>query len=521
MSSSTGGRADKLGNRYEGLWVAAKLLDMLTGEAAAVQLEALGDDERGVDVWVTRLDGTRDAQQCKRKNRTTGKWGITELGRQGVLGYLTFQLNRDPTTRYTFVSAHPAPELRELADLARRAGADSEAYFRDTLAVNVHADHLRRFCREVSSDPSDAVGRRFVFDLLRRSFTHVFEDSPEGRRAVAVLARCLIDGNPQTAIEVLANFAQERIGEVLTVEQVRGHLRARDLPPTNFAGHSQAVAQVERLRYEFSESLRPSLIHSSLVPRPEAAAVFDLLTGQTDRRLVVLHGRSGAGKSCVLLQLTELLDQEGIPYLPLRLDRRPPSISSKRYGIDGCGLPESPAVVLHSLNPGRRSVLIVDQLDAVRWTAAHASAPWEACRQVIDDALALPNVAVIVACRTFDLRDDQQIRAWHSARRGYEVTVGDLPDSTVAAAVTAAGGDHAGFAARQKALLRSPLHLALWVQAAAGGNQPLSGWTTQADLLRAFWRSRFEMAERMGCRRRRPVPRWPPWWRSTKRFRIC
>lgn len=325
MSGSTGGRADKLGNRYEGLWVADQLLHLLAGRVAAVQLEALGDDERGVDVWVTRPDGSRDAQQCKRKNRTTGKWGVTELGQRGVLGHLAAQLRRDPAVRYTLVSADSAPELRHLTETARGAGGDPEAYFRDTLAVAAHADHLRRFCREVSADPSDAGGRQLAFDLLRRSFTHLFEDGPEGRGAVAVLARCLIDGEPDTVVEVLASFAEDRLGQVLTVEQVRRHLRDRGLSPINLAGHPKAVAQVERLRDEFRESLRPSLIHAALVPRPEAAAVLDLLTAQTDRRLVVLHGRSGAGKSCVLLQVTELLEREGVPYLPLRLDAAPPA----------------------------------------------------------------------------------------------------------------------------------------------------------------------------------------------------
>jgi hypothetical protein len=497
MSGSTGGRADKLGNRYEGLWVAYQLLRLLAEEVVGVQLEALGDDERGVDVWVTQRDGTRDAQQCKRKNRSSGKWGIGELTRQDVLKYLADQLGRNPTARFTLVSGHPAPELRELSDTSRAAGGDPEAYFHDTLAVAAHADNLSRFCQAVGADAGDPAGRRLAFDLLRRSFTHLFEDSPEGRGTVTVLARCLIDGNPDTAVEVLANFAQDRLGEVLTVEQVRRHLRDRGLTPTNLAGHPQAIAQVERLRDEFRESLRPSLIHSSLVPRPEAATVLDLLTNQADRRLVVLHGRSGTGKSCVLLQLTESLDRAGVPYLPLRLDRRTPQTSSRRYGIDGCGLPESPAVVLHSLNPGHRTVLIVDQLDAVRWTSVHASAPWEACRQVIDDALGLPDVTVVVACRTFDLRDDQQIQAWHHARRGHEVAVGDLPDDAVAAVVAAAGGSHAELAPRQRVLLKSPLHLALWTQTVRAGGAVV-GWATQADLLRAFWRSRFDAAASMG-----------------------
>jgi len=497
MSLSTGGHADKLGNRYEGLWVAYKLLHLLSEEVAAVQLEAVGDDERGVDVWVSGRDGSRDAQQCKRKNRAIGKWSIGELTRQGVLSHLATQLQRDRTSRFTLISADPAPELRSLCDTARSAGGDADEYFRQTLAVTAHAENLRRFCQAVSASEHDAVGRQRVFDLLRRSYYHGFDDSPEGRATVIVLARCLIAGDPRTAVEVLANFAQDRLGTVLTVDDVRRHLRDRGLPPTHIAGHPQVAEQIERLREQFRESLQPTLIHSALVVRPEAARVFDKLTSQLDSRLVVLHGRGGTGKSCILLQLANLLDQANIPYLPLRLDRRPPQTSSLRYGVECCGLPESPALVLHSLHPGRRTVLIVDQLDAVRWTAAHASAPWEACQEVIDNALGLPDVAVVVACRTFDLRDDQQIRSWQNRRQGYEVEVGDLPDEAVTEAVVAAGRRSTALSGRQKALLRSPLHLALWIQVQQS-DEVVDEWRSQTDLLRAFWKSQFDAATRLG-----------------------
>src|SRR5262249_23567822 len=160
-------------------------------------------------------------------------------------------------------------------------------------AVAAHADNLRKFCEAVGAGYLDPEGCRQAFDLLLRTFTHLFEDSPEGRAFVTVLARCLIAGNPLTAVGGLADFAQDRLGRVITVDQVRRHLHDRGLPPAHIAGHPQVAEQIERLREEFRESLRPTLIHSTLVPRPEAAAVLDLLTSQTDRRLVVLHGRAG------------------------------------------------------------------------------------------------------------------------------------------------------------------------------------------------------------------------------------
>src|SRR5947209_114545 len=117
MSVERGGRAAKLGNRYEGLWVARNLLLLLAGELTSVRVEAIGDDEAGVDLWVTPRNGTREAQQCKRKNRRAGSWTTRELTNRGVLGRLACQLRRDDSYRFSFVSADAAPDLRALCDL--------------------------------------------------------------------------------------------------------------------------------------------------------------------------------------------------------------------------------------------------------------------------------------------------------------------------------------------------------------------------------------------------------------------
>src|SRR5262245_11212975 len=106
-----GGRADKLGNRYEGRWVARSLLLALAGELVSVTVESVGDDERGVDLWLARVDGTREAQQCKRKNWHKGRWTVSDLRARGVLGHLAHQLRRDPRHHFTLVSGDRAPDL--------------------------------------------------------------------------------------------------------------------------------------------------------------------------------------------------------------------------------------------------------------------------------------------------------------------------------------------------------------------------------------------------------------------------
>lgn len=59
MSYEKGGRADKFGNKFENNWVIKNLLDVILEKKAYVQLEALGEDEAGVDIWVADNHGKK------------------------------------------------------------------------------------------------------------------------------------------------------------------------------------------------------------------------------------------------------------------------------------------------------------------------------------------------------------------------------------------------------------------------------------------------------------------------------
>ena len=67
-----GGRADKLGNDYESLFVVQQMLAVVAEEADSIKLEGLGDDEQGIDIWVY-ADGINHGYQCKRENSQVGK----------------------------------------------------------------------------------------------------------------------------------------------------------------------------------------------------------------------------------------------------------------------------------------------------------------------------------------------------------------------------------------------------------------------------------------------------------------
>lgn len=74
MAYEKGGRADKLGNRFEYNWVLYNLLQVIEEKIQYVMIEAIGKDEEGVDLWIGNLDGSREGQQCKGRYGSEDKW---------------------------------------------------------------------------------------------------------------------------------------------------------------------------------------------------------------------------------------------------------------------------------------------------------------------------------------------------------------------------------------------------------------------------------------------------------------
>ena len=136
MASEPGGRADKLGNEFERLWAVRHLIEVIAGKAMTFRIEALGDDEKGTEFWVSRPDGIHEAHQCKRENGAVGKWSVADLGANGIISTAKFQLDRDPSYRFLFASGDKATHLSDLSERSARCDTpgDFVAYLTTTSA---------------------------------------------------------------------------------------------------------------------------------------------------------------------------------------------------------------------------------------------------------------------------------------------------------------------------------------------------------------------------------------------------
>lgn len=267
---------------------------------------------------------------------------------------------------------------------------------------------------------------------------------------------------------------------------------------------TEILEKIERLQGRFFESLRPILAGGELISRKETQEVLSLLEDD-GTRILVIHGTAGSGKSGVLFELAqELADQNVI--LPLRLDRvELRGESPRQFGREILNLPDSPGRCLARVGKDN-AILLLDQLDALRWTGLHSSEAWSTCREIILDALAAsPFIKVVVCCRSFDLQHDPQFKAWKEGTKNLkEVRVTQLTLEQVRAAVdraSATKGKTRFLDEKELDLLRHIHHLQMWLTL-----YPKLGLrgslATRRALIEAFWQDRREQLEEAG------VDRW-------------
>jgi len=483
MASIPGGRAGKLGNEFERLWTVRHLLELISGRASSVSIERLGDDERGTEFWVGRADRTREAHQCKRENASAGFWSVAALEGKNILSTARSQLDRDPTHRFVFTSGDKAPHLSDLCERARMS--DNSAEFR-SYAVATSTELEREFrntCRYLDLDPDLPSDIDTIYAFLRR-FSPRIADKLSLRADVEDLAARYLTGDPRNAVAALKDLVDNSLGLTLLAADVIAAL-PQGVRPRDLSQDPTLHASLEALRERFDRSYRHLLIGGTVLDRRETHELRSLLEAEDGPRLILLHGPGGEGKSGLVYELAQQLGADRIPYLPVRLDWDRPEDSPPQFGFR-LGLPASPSACLSAAAAGRAGVMLLDQVDAIRWTAAHSAYAWETCESVISEALSQNNLRVVVVCRSFDVEDNPQIRAWKNRSKAHEIKIGPLDDAKVDAIVAGCNVNPSTLDSRQRQVLRSPQGIYLWRLLHESKRRP-PAFRSMTDLMRSFW----------------------------------
>ncbi|KRD09712.1 hypothetical protein ASE48_06745 [Mycobacterium sp. Root265] len=146
-------------------------------------------------------------------------------------------------------------------------------------------------------------------------------------------------------------------------------------------------------------------------------------------------------------------------------------------------------------------VLVIDQLDIVSSTSGRSPIFFECVKEMLETASAMPNLRVVLSCRTFDSTNDPRLRRLVSSEHTKLVTIGSLAKADVHTTIEGFGFDAQQLTAVQSQMFSVPLHLALLAEVAPAlrDESEVLSLAEPKDLFQAFWTHKHrEIQHRLG-----------------------
>lgn len=210
-------------------------------------------------------------------------------------------------------------------------------------------------------------------------------------------------------------------------------------------------------------------------------------------RIGVLLDVAGMGKTSVARDVLLALETEEVSVLAVKADQQLAGLKTVEDLPSLLGLPTSLENAVARLSSEAPVVIIIDQIDALSLALSHDQRALDIILATVARLKELPNVRVLISCRTFDLHSDPRLRHFATCIT-FNLPLLDAADVRPFIEDHGLGWETLSSATRD--LLQVPLHLDLFVMAlerrANGSSQSVVdlgyGVTTLQDLYRLLWR---------------------------------
>ena len=180
---------------------------------------------------------------------------------------------------------------------------------------------------------------------------------------------------------------------------------------------------------------------------------------KSEMRITLLLGAAGSGKSVIMKDaLMALREDKKCEVVALKSDILYDDEDNKSLD-ERTNLGKPIIEYLSELAKKQRTVLIVDQIDALSNVLSSHRKPLEEMMNLVQEASKIQNVRIIVSCRQYDFNYDQSFAELHDSNK---LAVGDLAIEDVQFVLGENNIDMEGMSDELLQLLTNPLNLTLY-----------------------------------------------------------
>lgn len=487
MPYEIGGRADKHGNSYEIRWIVFQLLNVVEENLDYILMEALGEAESGVDLWVGNRNSSIEGQQCKGRNSSKESWDYGSINAKHIPNYWKSQLDRDTNTTVSLVSPLAFTFLEDLVIRAKTCGGDSNAFYNIQIkqASKEFQNFFNNICTAMSIDVSNPKDLDRCVSYFERINYRQISDSELIVRIMEKI-RYLFIGDEEAILDAFTAWIVEgsMIGKKINQIEINKFLKSKEIIRRDLINDTRIIPNIQKLDNEYRDEF--DAIGNELILRSEFEACKNAIRNE---KSIIIHGKAGRGKSGCTLEITNFCESTGIPYIALKLDQHIPHGTTDVWSKE-LGFSTSISYCIDSISKDSSAVVILDQLDSLRWTQSHTGNSLTVCQRVIKEIEQLNlerehKISLVFVCRTYDLENDNTIR--HLFDKEDDTTweklkVGDLNESDVKNII---GSSYDMLTHKLKELLKIPSNLYIWKH--LDPNKIVTECTSTNQLVTQWW----------------------------------
>jgi len=381
------------------------------------------------------------------------------------------------------LEAYERALAKALEDVGKQFPAIAASFFDEHFLQGPVAEQLAIFFfRHRSPDPAriaEAYAKQFSashIDAINAA-EHFLARVEEHMKDEAALQDLLNRRQIERASQIL-EWLDERFGagSVTAIPPAVPSTPAGEAPPAIESAFRSASGDV----LEWPQTLDDG----QWIPRAELE-LLEATISSTDRSAVMLLGAPGSGKSALMARLARQSIDAGYSVLAIKADQLPEDIRSLKDLDQWIGLDLPLVRALELVATQRKTVLLLDQLDALSELIDLHTGRLSALVTLIRRAAEIPNLHIICSCRSFERRYDTRL----SRIDAEEVQLTPLPWPAVSEILRARGLNADAWPEEFRDMLCYPQCLKLFLRFFSGASEAAVFKTYQA-MLEHLWRER-------------------------------
>lgn len=487
MSLERGGRTDKEGNVYENRFLARLFLQLINEKLHYVQVEPVEEYSDSSEFIAVDWDGVKRYYQCKSSNKDYDHWRLSDMKSYKIFPHAKEIISADSKNQYVFISPLGYRGLDSLCERARTSSSPQD--FVKYQLTQEYKSYFDKIAETLQLDPDISQDCAKLIGILSRCYFETYGRSREEKEDLEAQIGYMFFGAAETVRILLEQYANDnrQYGVKITAQDILKFLKSQNITLRDIPRDVRVLPQIQSLNSVRWGTFFP--INGALLHRRATDQIIQAFEAGSS---VILHGRAGAGKSGCVEEFIQYLRQKGIMYLAIKLDKEIPLKSADDYGRS-LGLPQSPVHVLNAFAPEKPCVLILDQLDSLRWTSMHSATALDVCKEMIQQVKEINQehggkISTLLVSRTFDLETDPGLQSLFEDQqqekgiKWSKVQIGLLTEDEVQGIV---GDPYAQMPTRLKKTLQIPSSLLVWSR--LEDSEKRNAATSSFQLMEEWW----------------------------------